>query len=153
MEEEILQSYLKAGKIASQVRREGAAKLKPGVSFREVKDFCEKRILELNGGIAWAQLAVNDQAAHYCPDDDDNSVAKEGDVIKVDVGVHINGYIADNAMTIALTQEYNDLIKTAIFSVRSVQKMSNQLLSITRIDQSHVIVEKKTILRPQFSGG
>ncbi|MBI2013826.1 MAG: PAS domain S-box protein [Candidatus Colwellbacteria bacterium] len=47
----------------------------------------------------------------------------------------------------------NDLIKTAIFSARSVQKMSDQLLSITRIDQSRIIVEKKTINLGELTKG
>src|SRR3989344_5650470 len=101
MNPEIQQKLLKAGKVAAQVRREGALKLsKPGTSYLQVMDYCEKRIKELGGQIAWAQMAVNDVAAHYCPAEDDSSVSKEGEIIKVDIGVHVDGYLADNAMTV-----------------------------------------------------
>ena len=39
----------KAGKVAAQVRREGAAKFVPGASALEVMDYCEKKIKDLNG--------------------------------------------------------------------------------------------------------
>ncbi|MBT4605235.1 type II methionyl aminopeptidase [archaeon] len=90
-----------AGRIAAIVRREGALKLlKAGTSFLEVMDYCEKRILELGGGIAWAQLAVDSCAAHFCPEEDESGVTEAGQLIKIDTGVHIDGMIADNAMTI-----------------------------------------------------
>src|SRR3989344_8964221 len=89
MTPETHQLLLKAGKVASQVRRETALKLqKPGTSFLEAMDYAEHRILQLGGEIAWAQMAVNDTAAHYCPAEDDTSVVKEGDLIKIDIGVH-----------------------------------------------------------------
>ena len=45
MDPEVQKILLKAGKIASQVKHEGAKKLsKPGTSFLETMDYCEKRI-------------------------------------------------------------------------------------------------------------
>ncbi|MBI4152858.1 type II methionyl aminopeptidase [Candidatus Woesearchaeota archaeon] len=116
MSPEIVQKLLQAGKVAAQVRREGAAKLRiPGASALEVMDFCEKRIQQLGGQIAWAQMALNETAAHFCPDDEDKTVMKEGDVVKIDIGVHLDGYIADNAMTIEVgkANKHHDLIKAA----------------------------------------
>lgn len=126
MNEEIIQKCLKAGKIAAQVRREGALKLsKPGTSYLEVMDYCEQRILKLGGQIAWAQMAVNDVAAHFCPEEDDTHVSEEGQLIKVDIGVHIDGYLADNAMTIEVgkTSEYKDMIKAAQNALKSAIKL------------------------------
>src|SRR3989339_1848982 len=98
MNEEIEQKLIKAGKVAAQVRREGAKKLSAvGASYLEVLDYCEKRILQLGGEIAWAQYAVNDVAAHDCPTEETKDVTHEGDLVKVDIGVHCNGWIADNA--------------------------------------------------------
>ena len=60
MDEIIKDKLLKAGKIAAQVRREGAEKLAvPGTSFLEVMDYCEKKIIELGCQIAWVQMAIN----------------------------------------------------------------------------------------------
>ena len=114
MTPETIQKILQAGKIASQVRLETAAKLKnPGYSYLKAMDEAETQILKLGGKIAWAQMAVNDIAAHYCPEEDDTSTSQEGQLIKVDIGVHIDGYIADNAMTIEVgnSNQYKDQIK------------------------------------------
>lgn len=115
MNPDIQEKILHAGKVAAQVRRETAKKLaKPGTSFLEAMDFAEQRILALGGEIAWAQMALDEAAAHFCPDDDEKAVSKEGDLIKVDIGVHIDGYIADNAMTVEVaTKQYKDMIKAA----------------------------------------
>jgi methionyl aminopeptidase len=125
MNEETIQKCIKAGKVASQVRREGAAKLKvPGTKILEVMDFCEKRILELGGGISWAQYALNDTAAHSCPAEDNNEVTKPGDVIKIDIGVHIDGWIADNAMTVEVeTKNYVDMIKASQNALKAAIKI------------------------------
>jgi methionyl aminopeptidase len=124
-----------AGKIAGQVRREGAKKLAvSGASHLEVMDFCEKRIKELGGEIAWAQMAVNKVAAHYCPTAEETAVTKEGDVIKIDVGVHKEGWIADNAMTVEVGRtdaklnnkngDYADLIKAAKNALKAALKIA-----------------------------
>ncbi len=126
MDAETIQKCLKAGKIAAQVRRETAAKLeKPGTSYLQAMDFAEERILQLGGQIAWAQMALNDVAAHFCPEEDDTQVSEEGQLIKVDIGVHLDGYIADNAMTVEVgkTNEYKDMIKAAQNALKSAIKL------------------------------
>ncbi len=126
MNQETIQKCLQAGKIAAQVRREGAKRFVPGASCVEVMDFCEKRILELGGQIAWAQMALNEVAAHYCPEDDDKTILKEGDLAKIDIGVHIDGYIADTAMTVEVgkSKKYQDLIKTSQKALNAAIKLS-----------------------------
>ncbi len=119
------EKILKAGKIAAQVRREGAAKLAtPGTSFLETMDYCEDKIRKLGGSIAWAQMALNDVAAHFCPEEDDTQVSKEGDVIKIDIGVHCEGWLADNAMTVEVgTHEHDNMIKAAQNALRAAIKL------------------------------
>ncbi|MEW5896693.1 MAG: type II methionyl aminopeptidase [Nanoarchaeota archaeon] len=130
MEPEIKEKLLKAGKIAALVKKEGLAKLAvPGTSYLKVMDYCEERINKLGGQIAWAQMAVNDTAAHYCPTDDDTSASKERDLIKIDIGVHIDGYIADNAMTVEVrktgtTGEYQEMIKAAQNALKAALKIA-----------------------------
>jgi len=130
MTPETHQLLLKAGKVASQVRRETALKLqKPGTSFLEAMDYAEHRILQLGGEIAWAQMAVNDVAAHFCPEEDDTQVSQEGQLIKVDIGTHLEGWIADNAMTVLVgkssekSSEYSNLIKASKNALRSTIKL------------------------------
>lgn len=133
MEPEIKEKLLKAGKIAAAVRTEGLAKLAvPGTSFLKVMDYCEERISKLGGQIAWAQMAINETAAHYCPTDEDLSASKEGNIIKIDLGVHIDGYIADTAMatevgkvgTAAELGEYKEMIKAAQNALKAALKIA-----------------------------
>lgn len=126
MDEQTVQLLLKAGKIAAQVRRETAARLqKPGISFLETMDYAEERILKLGGQIAWAQMALNDVAAHFCPEEDDTQVSTEGDIIKVDIGVHLDGWIADNAMTVVVgnSLQWNDLLKASRNALKAAIKL------------------------------
>ena len=125
MNEEILKKIKKAGEVAAQVRREGAAKFIPGASCLAVMDYCEKRILELGGQIAWAQMAINDVAAHYSPTEEDSTTLKEGDLVKIDIGVHQDGYIADNAMTVEVgnSNDYKDFIKASQNALNAAIKL------------------------------
>ena len=125
MDPETLQKIIKAGKVASQVRREGAAKFVVGASALEVMDYCEKRILELGGQIAWAQMGINDVAAHFCPEEEDTTTLKEGDVVKIDIGTHQDGFIADNAMTVEVgsSNNFKDMIKASQNALKAAIKL------------------------------
>ncbi len=99
---EVVEKLKKAGKIASVVREESKAKCVSGITFLELVEFCEKRIIELEGGIAWVQASPTVTAAHFCPTLSDNPVIKDGDLIKIDIGVHVEGYIADTSTSVAV---------------------------------------------------
>jgi len=70
-------------------------------------------------------MALNETAAHFCPEEADKTVLKEGDIAKIDIGVHQDGYIADNAMTVIVgkTKEHQDLVKAAQNSLRAAIKL------------------------------
>jgi len=126
MDEETLNKIVKAGKIAAQVRDEGAKKFVVGASALQVMDFCEKKILDLGGGIAWAQMAINEVAAHYCPEEDDTTILKEGDLVKIDIGTHIDGHLADTAMTVEIgnSNQHKDMIKAAQNALNAAIKIA-----------------------------
>jgi methionyl aminopeptidase len=100
MNEEIHSYYIEAGKIAARVRNEAVCKIKEDVSLLEVAEHAENRIKELGGNIAFpCNISINEIASHYTPEDDLRCFRK-GDVVKIDTGVHIEGYIADTASTV-----------------------------------------------------
>ncbi|MBN1275530.1 type II methionyl aminopeptidase [Candidatus Woesearchaeota archaeon] len=110
---EAIEHHKKAGIIAQTALLEGAKHIKPGASMREVLDTIEDRIKKRGAGIAFpAQISLNNIAAHYCPTDEEEVLFKEGDLAKLDIGVHINGRIADNALTINLGS-HDDLVKAS----------------------------------------
>ncbi len=115
MDENIYKNYKLAGKIASESRNFGLDLIKPGVTFLEVANKVESKIKEKGGKIAFpVNISINEIAAHYCPLSGDEQVFKKGDVVKLDVGAHIDGYIADTAATVEVeTNNYKDMIESS----------------------------------------
>ncbi len=113
MEKEILDNYIKAGSIAREARDYGRSLIKPGISLLEVSDKIEAKIFKLGGKLAFpAQISINDIAAHNCADPDDITLFNEGDLCKLDIGVHVDGYVADTACTIDLGNN-EDIVKAS----------------------------------------
>lgn len=115
MDNQIYDNYKLAGKITAEAREYGLNLIKPGVSFLEVANRIESKILDSGAGLAFpVNISVNEIAAHYSPRHNDTLVFKKGDVVKLDVGAHIDGYIADTAITIEIeTHNYKDMIKAS----------------------------------------
>lgn len=98
-----MEDWIKAGEITAKAREYGKELVKPGASLLEVTEKIEKKIAELGGKCAFpVQLSINEVAAHYNAFVNDETKFKEGDLIKLDLGVHINGAIGDTAVTIDL---------------------------------------------------
>jgi methionyl aminopeptidase len=112
--EEIIGKYVKAGKILSQVRSEAKDRMKVGGTLLEIADFVENRAIELgaDGSAFPCNISRNDEAAHATPLAGDETVFGE-DVVKLDIGVHVDGYIADSAITVDLSGNYGDLVKAS----------------------------------------
>ena len=115
MDDETYEKYKLAGKILADARKFGSSLIKTGASFLEVANQVESKILKSGAGLAFpVNISINDIAAHYSPKNDDVLVFKKGDVVKLDIGTHIDGYIADTAITLELeTNNYNDMIKAS----------------------------------------
>jgi methionyl aminopeptidase len=116
MDDTIYESYRRAGKIAADARDYGAKLVKKGASYLDVVTKIELKIIESGGGLAFpVNVSINEVAAHFSPRHDDTTLFfKKGDVIKLDVGAHIDGYIADTALTVEVeTNNYVDMIKAS----------------------------------------
>lgn len=58
-------------------------------------------------------IGVNQVTAHYAPQDDDRSVFQENDLIKIDFGVHVDGYVADTAVSVTFNPDHRLLLEAA----------------------------------------
>jgi len=77
--------------------------IQPGKSIQEVVKEIEDQVYEQGGGLAFPlNLSMNEDAAHDTASPDDERTFAIGDVVKLDLGVHLEGYIADTATTIDL---------------------------------------------------
>ncbi len=100
MEKEILEKYREAGDISKQIKKEVLEKIKPGMKIIEIAEFLEKRIIELGGKPAFpVNIGINDITAHYTPSFKDQTVINDGDLVKIDQGIHVDGWVADMAYT------------------------------------------------------
>ena len=105
--------YTKAGHICSEARAYGVTLIKVGATVLDVNKKIEAKIIALGGKPAFpVQISINHVAAHFCPDPDDALVFKAGDMCKLDLGVHIDGYIADTAITVDLGDN-KELVKAS----------------------------------------
>lgn len=106
MDDEALAKQRRAGKIAAQALLYGKERVVVGARVVDILDAVEGFIREQGAGIAFpAQISINDVAAHFCPKADDETTLKDGDIIKIDVGVHVHGYVGDNALTVSLGED------------------------------------------------
>lgn len=103
MNDDIYSAYMEAGRLAKGFREEAAAMVVPGASVLELVDTIEQAIVDAGAGIAFPlNISINEDAAHDTAGPGDERLFAEGDVVKVDLGVHIDGYVADTAQTVDL---------------------------------------------------
>ncbi len=137
MKKEILANYRKAGKIAGKVREYGMGLIREGKRFLDVAEAVEKKTIELGGEIGFpTNIAVDEQAAHYSPCIDDELTFVRGMVVKLDVGVHIDGYIGDTASTLEVGSNNNRMLiqasREALMNALDVVGPGVELSSIGR---------------------
>ncbi len=94
-------SHVKAGKIAARVLREIQEQVKPGVTALRLCTIAEKKILDYGGRPAFpCNVNINHIATHHTSPRNDPTKVPDFGLVKIDVGVHIDGYIVDTAATI-----------------------------------------------------
>jgi methionyl aminopeptidase len=114
LDEEEVEKLRLAGRIASQVRRWVEGRVKPGKSLLELCEEVEGEIRRRGGEPAFpCNLDLNDVGAHYTPSPGETATIPEGALVKVDIGVHVEGYIADTAVSVCLSPEYEILREAA----------------------------------------
>jgi methionyl aminopeptidase len=131
------EKILKAGEIAKQVREWIRPQIKPGMSLLELAEKIEAKITELGGKPAFpTNLSINNVAAHYTPSHDDASIAHG--LLEVDFGVHIDGWVADNAFSVDLenNEENKKLIEAAEKALENALKIVKPKVSTNEIGQT-----------------
>ena len=97
----MMESYLKAGKIVSDIRSEASKMIKDGTLVIDLVNYVESEILKTGAEIAFpCNVSLNEIAAHYTSPAKDKLTIKAGDMVKLDLGAMVDGYIADSAVTV-----------------------------------------------------
>ncbi|UCG95867.1 MAG: type II methionyl aminopeptidase [archaeon] len=114
MDPDVLDKYKKAGRICRDCLEFGNSMINPGVKIIEVVEQIEDKITKSGAGFAFPiNVSLNETAAHDTADIGDMRAFQDGDLVKLDIGVQVDGYIADSALTISLNSGKEELYKTA----------------------------------------
>ena len=131
------EKIIQAGKIAKEVKAHIRPLVKKGMPLLEIAEKIESKIKELGGNIAFpTNLSINTIAAHYTPTHDDTSIAHG--LIKIDMGVHVDGYIADTAFSLDLenNEENKKIIQAAEHGLKVGIKTAVENVAINKIGKA-----------------
>ena len=141
MEKKEFESYVKAGKIWKLTAKKARKIVKPDRKLLDMALALEKAIIDIakEEGTKEAKpafpvnLSRNEEAAHATPSSTDSSELLENDVLKVDIGVQVDGFIADGALTFNFSNSFAKMIganEKALENALSVIKPGIELWKI-----------------------
>jgi len=119
-----VEDYINAGKIAAEVRENVRKKNWVGKTVFEICEEIESEIIKRGAKCAFpVNTSLNEVAAHYTAEPDDQKTILETDLVKIDLGVQINGYIADTAVTVCYDPRYDSLVNAAEDALQNAMSM------------------------------
>lgn len=111
---EALKKWRRAGKTVAEVREKAKEIVYEGMPIIDLCEKVEALIREKGCKPAFpCNVSVNEVAAHYSSPPRDERTIPKGALVKIDLGAHVDGYIADSAITVCFNPEYESLVYTA----------------------------------------
>lgn len=116
-----LENLRECGRIHRNLKDHLKTYIKPGMKVIDLVEYIENNIKKsikydgnhIKSGVAFPTgISINNCAAHWTPELSDNRVISEDDILKVDFGIHKNGYIIDSAFTHSFSNKYDALIES-----------------------------------------
>jgi methionyl aminopeptidase len=105
------ESYVNAGRIASDVLKYASEAVVEGMKVEDLCESIEEKIRIKGGQPAFpCNVSQNAEAAHYSASPKDSRTIERGAIVKVDIGVHVDGYIADTAVTVNFNSSLSDMV-------------------------------------------
>ena len=119
-----IEDYVKAGKIAGEVRENVRQKDWIGSTLEEICEYVESEIIKRGAKCAFpVNTSLNEVAAHYTAEPNDPKTVSDSDLVKIDLGVQINGYIADTAVTVNYDPQYDSQVQAAENALQAAMSM------------------------------
>jgi methionyl aminopeptidase len=147
--EEELKKQQYACKIAREVREEIRKTVREGMPIINICEKVETLTREKGGQPAFpCNVSVNEIAAHYTSPPNDIQAIPEKAIVKVDIGVHVDGYIADTAISICFHPEYVDMVYTAEEALEKAVEILRPGLSIARFGSTIQKLIKRRGFKP-----
>jgi methionyl aminopeptidase len=139
---EEIEKWKEAGRLARDALNFGKTLIENGKKMLDVTEKIESYVRKHGGELAFpTNLAVNNVGAHWTPSSKSNEVFRKGDVVKLDVGVHIEGYIGDNALTVEIeTNNYGKMIEASREALNAAINVAGAGVSVGVI--GHAVQDK-----------
>lgn len=139
-DEETLEKFRLSGKILRETREEIKNFVREDMPIIDICEKAEKTIMDKGGKPAFpCNVSVNEIAAHYTsPPKDDRRIPRKS-IVKVDIGVHVDGYLTDTAVTICFNPEYKSLVDTAEQALKTAINSIHPEMSTSKLG---AIIEK-----------
>ena len=155
-----LEKMRRAGLVVGELLQELKARVKPGISTYELEEFAVERIAESGARPAFKGLydypcalctSINDEIVHGIPSK--KRILKEGDILKIDVGVQLEGYYSDSAITVpvgAIRPELDQLLRVTKESLdRAIERarLGSRVGDISAAVQEHAESNGYSVVR------
>lgn len=119
------QDFIESGKISAKARDHGKKMIKEGASVLEIAEAIESKMRELGGKPAFpVDVSIDGLAAHASPGPEDKTILQKGQLVKLDLGAHINGKVTDTAATVEVgTNKWAKLIEAVEKALENAEKL------------------------------
>ena len=153
-----------AGRLVADVLTELAAHVRPGVTTADLDAMADQRIAKAgatpafkgyHGYPATICASINEEVIHGIPSG--RRILNEGDIISIDVGVSLNGYYGDSAITLPVGQVSEEAARLLRVTEESLYKAierarpGNRISDIGHAVQHHVEAHGFSVVR-EFVG-
>jgi len=158
-----IEKLRRSGRLARALLEELRERIKPGVSTLGLEKYIERRIAQLGARAAFKGYrgypcclcaSVNDEVIHGIPSE---RRVKEGDILSLDMGVVLDGYFGDSAITVPVggisesTQRLLRVTQEALGLGIEQARLGNRLGDISAAVQRHVEENGYSVVR-EFVG-
>jgi len=137
--------FREAGAIARRVRDEACRMISEGIKVIEICEAVEDMIRAQGARPAFpCNIGINEVAAHYTPPPGDTLAIPPRSIVKIDLGVSLDGYLADTAATVALAPELEPLAEAARMALYEAVRAMRPGVEVSEI--GYVVQRTATML-------
>ncbi len=147
-----LDKLRESGRISALARETCKQMIRPGARLEDIANRAEEIIREEGGEPAFpAQLSRNNIAAHYCSPPGDPTTVQPNDIIKLDLGTHVDGYVTDNATTVDVGAPGSALVSASEMALEAAISVMGPGVSITEIGRQIEATIKQFGFNPVYN--
>lgn len=135
------EKYKAAGQITREIKKQIESRDWRGKTYAEICEFVENEIKRRGAAPAFpVNVCANDSAAHYTAEIDDTKTVAAESLLKVDIGAHVEGYVADTAVTLCYNEELIEMAeatKGALAEALKEVKVNGKTSDVGRVVENY----------------